>query len=118
MAEPQLVMRALVDNELEAADGHHIGRVDDAEAEWRDDGRLFLTHVVCGPEALARRVASRLAPLAHSIFRGRFDNRLSLEEIVELGPTLKLRQPSGRYRVGKSDLWIAKHILRRIPGGE
>jgi hypothetical protein len=31
---------------------------------------------------------------------------------------LKLRQPSGRYRIGRSDLWIAKHILRWIPGSE
>jgi hypothetical protein len=118
MAEARLVMRTLVDNALKAADDHHIGRVDDTEAEWRDDGRLFLTHIVSGPEALAGRVASRLRPLAHAVFRGRFDNRLPISEIVEVGPTLKLRQPSGHYRIGRSDLWVAKRILRWIPGAE
>jgi hypothetical protein len=86
MGEAQLVMRVLLDNALKAADDHHIGRVDDAVAEWRDDGRLFLTHIVSGPEALAGRVASRLRPPAHAVFRGRFDNRLPIREIVELGP--------------------------------
>jgi hypothetical protein len=79
---------------------------------------LFLTHIVSGPEALTGRVSSRLRPLAHAVFRGRFDNRMLISEIVEVGPTLKLRQQSGRYRIGRSDLWIAKHVLRWIPGAE
>ena len=66
----------------------------------------------------SRRVASRLRPLATAVFRGRFDNRLPISEIVEVGPTLKLRQPSGHYQIGRSDLWVAKHILRWIPGAE
>ena len=116
MAEERLVMRDLMDNALEGADGRHIGRVDDLEAEWRDDGRLVLTQVLCGPEPLLGRVASRLRPLAHAVLRGRLDSSLPIEEIRELDRTIKLRQPSSCYEVGKSDLWIARHILRWIPG--
>ena len=112
----RLVMRDLMDNALEAADGRHLGRVDDLAAEWREDGRLFLTEILCGPEALLTRVGSRLRALGALVLRGRLESRLPIGEIQELGPTVKLRQPSGCYQVGKSDEWIARHLLRWIPG--
>lgn len=115
-ADTLLVMRDLLDAQLETADGVRIGRVADIEAEWRDDGTLMLTHILAGPQALAGRVASRLVPVARFIFRDRFERRIPMNEIVETGPTVRLRGNAVDYTVGQSDRWIAQHILRFIPG--
>jgi hypothetical protein len=110
-------MGDIMDVQLEGSDGRRIGRVADIEAERRDDGTLVLTHLVVGPEALSGRVASRLRPLAHVLLRGRFDHRIPVTEIEDVGPTVRLRGTAEEYGLGGSDRWIAEHILRFIPGG-
>ena len=111
-----LAMRDLLDAQLETADGVRIGRIADIEAYWRDDGTLTLTHIHAGPQALAGRVASRLVPVARFIFRDRFEQRIPMSEVVETGPTVRLRGNAVDYAIGQSDRWIAQHILRFIPG--
>ena len=106
----------IIDNQLETRDKHKIGRVADIEAEWREDGRLVLTHIVTGPQALAGRVASHLEPLFKFLLRDRFEHRLPISEIEDFGPTLRLRKKAADYQVGQADTWIAEHILRWIPG--
>ncbi len=112
----KLSIADIIDNQLETSDKIEIGRVADIEAEWREDGSLVLINVVTGPQALARRVASRLEPFFKFLFRDRFEHRISLDEIEEFGPTLRLRNKATSYKVGQSDRWIAEHILRWIPG--
>ena len=114
--EQLLVMRDIMDSQLEAADKRHIGRVADIEAEWHDDGKLVLTNIVTGPEALTGRVASRLRPIARFLLRGHFEHRIPLSDVKDFGPTLHLRKKAQDYSVGQSDQWIADHILRWIPG--
>lgn len=111
-----LVMRDIMDSQLETCDRRLIGRVADIEAEWRDDGTCMLRHIVTGPEALAGRVASRLRPLARWLLRGHFEHRIPLGDVETFGPTLCLRKKARDYRVGQSDRWIADHVLRWIPG--
>jgi hypothetical protein len=109
-------MRDLLDAQLQTADGVRIGRIADIEAEWRDDGALVLMHILTGPQALAGRVASRLVPLARFIFRDRFERRVPMSEVVEIGLTVRLRGNAAQYPVGQSDRWLAEHIVRFIPG--
>ncbi|MDQ3856767.1 MAG: hypothetical protein M3281_10295 [Chloroflexota bacterium] len=111
-----LAMRDIMDGQLETSDERQIGRVADIEAEWREDGSLLLQSLIVGPEALAGRVSSRLRPLAASFLRGRFEHRIPVEEIEEVGPTVKLRKGARQYDVGHSDRWVVDHILRFIPG--
>ena len=111
-----LAMGDIMDMQLETSDGCHVGRVADIEAELRDDGALVLTHLVVGPEALSGRVGSRLRPLAHLLLRGRFEHRIPMAEIEDVGPTVRLRGTAEDYGLGRSDRWIAEHILRLIPG--
>src|SRR5437763_16303000 len=111
-----LAMGDIMDMQLETSDGRHVGWVADIEAELRDDGTLALTHLVVGPEALSGRVASHLRPLAYRLLRGRFDHRIPVAEIEEVGPTVRLRGTAEDYGLGRSDRWIAEHILRLIPG--
>ncbi|HEX8036304.1 MAG TPA: hypothetical protein VF510_20770 [Ktedonobacterales bacterium] len=109
-------MRDLLDAQLQTADGVRIGRIADVEAEWRDDGALMLMYLLTGPQALAGRVASRLVPLARFIFRDRFERRIPMSEVVEIGLTVRLRGNATEYPVGQSDRWLANHIVRFIPG--
>ena len=111
-----LAMGDIMDMQLETSDGCHVGRVADIEAELRDDGALVLTHLVVGPEALSGRVGSRLRPLAHLLLRGRFDHRIPVTEIEDVGPTVRLRGAAEDYAAGRSDRWLAEHIVRFIPG--
>lgn len=110
------VMGDLMDSQLETSDGVMIGRVADIEAEWCDDGRLVMTNIVTGPQALLCRINPRLRSLARFIFRNRFEHKIPMSEIEKVGATIRLRGKAEDYAVGQSDRWIAAHILRWIPG--
>jgi hypothetical protein len=90
--------------------------VADIEAKLRADGALVLTHLVVGPEAFSGRVASRLRPLAHLLLRGRFDRRIPMGKIEDVGPTVRLCGTAEEYGLDRADRWFAEHILRFIPG--
>lgn len=111
-----LVMRDLIDEQIVAADDHALARVADIEGAWRDDGRLFLTGLNVGPQALARRVSGGLAPIARFLLRGRFEHVIPVGEIADVSIDMRLRHDRGHYRVGQADQWVLDHILRFIPG--
>jgi hypothetical protein len=109
-------MRDIMDAQLETSDKREIGRVGDIEAEWGDAGKLVLTNIVTGPQALAGRVSEHLRPIARFLLRDRFDHSIPFSEVENFGPTLHLRGKADDYPVGQSGRWIASHILRWIPG--
>ena len=109
-------IRDIIDSQLETRDDVKISRVADIEAELHDDGRLVLTHLVVGPQALAGRAASPLRSLFRFLLRDRFEYRIAISDVEHFGPTLRLRGRARDYKVGRSERWIAKHILRWIPG--
>ena len=114
-----LIMRDLIDKEMETSDDRGIGRVDDILAEWREDGSLVLTQLLTGPEALAGRVSRRLRSIAASLLRGRFEHSIpmsEIEEVQEAREALRLRGPAASYPQSGADRWVAEHILRFIPG--
>ena len=109
-------MRDIADGQLETADGKKVGRVADVRAYWRQDGTLVLTHLLVGPEALGGRVSSRLRRPLHRLLRGRFDHRIALGDVAEVGVNVKLRRRAAEYRHLGSDRWIVDKLLRFIPG--
>lgn len=116
MDEDRLAMRDILDGQLEAEDGREIGRVDDVVVEWRADGSLVLTRLVTGPQALAGRLSSRLRSAARFLLRDRFDHEIAVDQITEIGPTVKLRGKAVDYAPGRTDQWIVDHLVRFIPG--
>ncbi|HEX3272506.1 MAG TPA: hypothetical protein VHR15_17810 [Ktedonobacterales bacterium] len=108
-------MRDMMDSLLMTRDDIRIGRVADIEAVWDADG-LRLTHLLCGPQALAGRLHPQLRHLARWLLRDRFERRISVEEIVAIGPTLRLRGVATDYKVGASERWLAERVIRHIPG--
>ncbi len=111
-----LSIRDIIDSQLATRDGRKIGRVSDIEAEHREDGTIVLTALVVGPQALAGRISPRLRSILRFVLRDRFDHRIPMSEVKRFGPTVQLRGKAADYPVGKSDQWIAEHILRWIPG--
>ena len=112
-----LVMRDIADGQLETADGRRVSRVADIRGEWRADGRLVLTHLLVGPEALAGRLSSRLRGPMHRVLRGRFEHRIPVGDVAEIGLNVKLRRRASEYAHAGADRWVVDHITRFIPGG-
>lgn len=115
--EPLLVMRDLMDLQIESADGIDLGRVDDLEARVDEDGAVTVTALLAGPQALAGRISSRLRPIVRRVLRDRFDSRIPTDEVAEMALVVRLRGPADQYRVGSSDRWLAEHLWARLPGG-
>lgn len=109
-------IRDIIDSQLETRDKRRIGRVSDIEAVWQENGTLFLSSLVIGPQALAGRIAAPLRSAVRFVLRDRFDHHIPLSDVEDFGPTLRLRGSAADYPVGLSDTWIADHILRWIPG--
>jgi hypothetical protein len=111
------VMRDFMDAQLRSADDLDLARVADIEAEWTASGDLVLLNLVTGPESLVRRVSSHVAPVAGWIFRGRFDKRIPMDEVESIkGLEIHLKRDAKSYAVGASERWIARHLIRLIPG--
>lgn len=111
-----LLVRDILDGQLETRDHRKVGRVADVVAERDPDGTVRAVELRIGPEALAGRISPRLRMLVAKVLRGRFDHRIPVTEIAEVGPTIRLRGLSDDYAVGQADDWVARHILRWIPG--
>jgi hypothetical protein len=110
-----LFMRDVVDGQLRTREGRRIGRVAEIEAEWTPRG-LFLRQMVLGPEAHAGRAFGPLGTLLTRLFKGRYEHRIDVAEIEEIGPNVMLKQTADAYDVGDADGWIRDHIFRFIPG--
>jgi hypothetical protein len=111
-----LLVRDVFDGQLESLDGRRIGRVADLEAVWRDDGTLHVQAILVGPQVLLGRISYRLRGFAGRVLGERFLHRIPIEEVEELGPTVRLRKHARDYRVADGDRWVADHVLRYIPG--
>jgi sporulation protein YlmC with PRC-barrel domain len=109
-------IRDILDSQLLTSDGKRIGRVADIAAEEYPGGTLRLTHLLLGPQALAGRINSHVRALFHFFLRDRFEHSIPISEVTRFGPTLILHGKAEDYPVGQSERWIAKHILRWIPG--
>lgn len=111
-----LLVRDILDGQLESADRRRIGRVGDLEATQEPDGRLRLTAILVGPQVLLGRISYRLRGAATRLLGDRFAHRIDIDQVEEVGPTVRLVGRASRYSVAAGDAWIAEHVLRFIPG--
>ncbi len=111
-----MTMRDMIDAQIESADGRKLGRVADIETRRAADGTLHAAALLLGPEAQLGAVSARLRGLLSRLLKGRFDHRIDVAEIEEVGPTVKLRQRADAYGLDGADRWLIEHVLRFIPG--
>jgi hypothetical protein len=117
LKEPDIFsIRDIIDSQLESRDNIELSRVDDIEITQQEDGTFVLTTIIIGPQALAKRTARPLYSVFRFLLHDRFEYSISLNEVESFGPTLRLRRDASDYSIGYIELWIAKHILRWIPG--
>jgi sporulation protein YlmC with PRC-barrel domain len=117
LVERALLMRDVIDGQLESSDRLRIGRVADVLIEDGDAGDgPHVTAIAMGPEALAGRVHRGLRGVFHRLLRGRWDQALAIDELEELGPTLRLRRAAHEYEVASGERWVGGRIVRRLPG--
>src|SRR5215212_2513358 len=114
-ADGMLLVRDVLDAQLETADARRVGRVADLLATWDEDG-LHVCEILVGPQPLAGRVSYRLRTLAMRLLADRFLKRVAITEVEEVGPTVRLRDEAARYDLDSGDRWVAEHILRFLPG--
>ena len=110
-----LAMHDVADGQLQSSDGRRLGRVADILCQHQDEASLKAIALALGPEACLRRIDSRLGRRAHRLFSGRFERSVAIGEVVEFGPTLRLREKADAYDVHDGDVWAA-HVIRFIPG--
>src|SRR5215210_4144396 len=111
-----LLVRDVMDGQLESSDGKRIGRIGDLEAELSEDGRLRVTAILVGPQVLLGRLSYRLRQPADRLLRGHFLQSVAIDEVEETGPTVRLRGPGDAYSTARGDRWVAERVLRFIPG--
>jgi sporulation protein YlmC with PRC-barrel domain len=105
----------LLDNQVVGSDGVPVGRVADVRAEWRADGRLLLTALMFGPQALVGRVLPGAQPAARFLLRDRFEHEIPVREVREMGMTVVLRRCAADYEAGRrAERWIGRHVLRYL----
>jgi len=108
-------MHDIADGQLLSSDDRRLGRVADILCQHQDDGSLEAIALAVGPEACLRRISSRFGRRAHGLFNGRFERSVEIGEVVEFGPTLRLREKADAYNVHDGDIWAAQ-VMRFIPG--
>jgi sporulation protein YlmC with PRC-barrel domain len=110
-----LAMHDIADGQLQSSDHRRLGRVTDILCQHQADGSLKAIALALGPEACLRRISSRFGRRAHRLFKGRFERSVEIGEVVEFGPTLRLRKKVDAYSLHDGDIWAA-HVIRFIPG--
>jgi sporulation protein YlmC with PRC-barrel domain len=110
-----LAMHDIADGQLQSSDDRRLGRVTDILCQHQDDGSLKAIALALGLEACLRRISSRFGRRAHGLFKGRFERSVEIGEVVEFGPTLRLREKADAYNVHDGDIWAA-NVIRFVPG--
>jgi hypothetical protein len=112
-----LLDRQLVDRKRQLA-----GKVDDLELELRDDGRLYVTAILAGPGALARRLGAKtfgrwreraLAVLSEGDPPA---TRIPLARVAGIGNHVDLIDDREDLATFATERWVLDHIISRIPG--
>lgn len=115
-ADRSYLVRDVLDEALRSRDRHRLGRVADIELELGPHGTMRATYLLLGVETHLGRLSHRVSRFAHRFLHGRFEKRVAVGEVEELGPTIRLRGGAADYDLDSGDRWVARHILRFIPG--
>lgn len=112
----------LLDRQILDSDGRMVGKVDDVELEQRDDDRIYVTGVLCGPGALGPRLGGALGTIVTSSW-SRLANRAepgridwSLVASVETAVILAVGRTT--VHVDGFERWMRERVIAAIPGAE
>jgi hypothetical protein len=115
----ELLDRQMIDQ----PEGRMAGNVDDLELTFpADGGPPFVTAILSGPGALARRIGGRLGGTIASIHE-RLQNagvegpaRVSFGAVASIGSDIRLTVSRRDLEISRSEHWARDTIVAKIPG--
>ncbi len=122
--DDSLVIR-LLDHQVVARDGHHLGKVDDLSL--RQDGEdLVVEALMIGPAALAPRYPGAMGRWPWAIWRRLNDPDdpgvvlVPLERVVDIGSHVEVDDEARATLLASFGLerWLRRHLISRIPGAK
>jgi sporulation protein YlmC with PRC-barrel domain len=111
---------SLLDRQVTDPDGYMVGKVDDVELAYDDDGRLYCAAILVGPAALGPRLGGwlgrtvvRLQARWHRSQVGPY--RIPFDQVGEIGSAVRL---VSRVSVPGLEDWAREHVISKIPGAQ
>jgi sporulation protein YlmC with PRC-barrel domain len=113
----------LLDRQLIDSEGRMAGNVDDLEFRWADDGGPpYVSAILAGPGALARRIGGRLGSLVASIHDRLQDRslegpaRIDFGVVQRIGSDVRLSVPRDQLATMTFERWVRDVIIAKFPG--
>lgn len=111
----------LLDRQVVDCEDEPVAKVDDVEFTVDDEGRLRLTALLVGPEALGARLGGRLGQWVSDVGRRLRPDlseppRVPIEDVASLGEPIRLARHRDDYDFPRSEAWCRQHMIDRLPG--
>jgi sporulation protein YlmC with PRC-barrel domain len=115
----------LLDRQILDRDGQDVGKVDDVEFGYDDDGRPYVAALLVGQLALGRRLGGRLGGWMGAIAArlqpagGRPEPiRIPYQLVSEVDSAVRLSVDHTQVAEPALETWLRKHLVERIPGAQ
>lgn len=109
----------MLDRQITAPEAAHVGKVDDLELTFREDGTLEVTALLVGAAALRERVPSPARGLLDLGMRlvGGPDpaRRIDLDDVVDVETDVEVTEEAGAAATSPAEQRLRK-LIARIPG--
>ncbi|GAB3233561.1 hypothetical protein GCM10027447_30090 [Glycomyces halotolerans] len=109
----------LLDRQVVDPDGIAVGKVDDLELRYRDDGVLEVTAMLVGTDALADRVPQPAKGLLRRLLRlaGGPDEarRIPLDQVMQLTSAVEVTGPAAEAALSPAERRL-RDFVAKIPG--
>lgn len=113
---------SLLDRQVLDSEGRMAGKVDDLELEQREDGRLVVAGLLCGPGALGPRLGGALGTIVHdtwSRLSGRTEPaRVDWSQVASVDTAVRLAVGRDTVRLDGFEDWLRERVVAAIPGSE
>jgi sporulation protein YlmC with PRC-barrel domain len=116
------LVREVLDKKLIDSEDEAMGRVDGLLMQLSEKSQPRITHIVIGGPTLWARVHPALAHLARRLGRMWGPKRtepvrIPWSHVVTAGKNIKLDLEAKDTGAIAWEIWLARHIIERIPGG-
>jgi hypothetical protein len=113
---------SLLDRQLVDCDGYMAGKVDDLELAEGEDGVPYVTTILCGPNALARRLGGNLGRWLESVHRRLHPSehpepvRVPFGLVKRIDNHVELSVSKDELDVSRLEKWMRDNVVDKIPG--
>jgi hypothetical protein len=116
------LVRDVLDKKLVDRENCEMGRVDGLVMRIVEDSQPRITHIETGGKTLWMRLHPGIAKLAATLARTWGPKRATTvripwSHVVTAGKEIKLDVEARKTGAIDWEIWIARHIIERIPGG-